>query len=680
MCCDEADPPAPVAAMLDEYRRLAGAGSFDWGDEFIHAATPLPFTRSWIEYSRYASTADVARTFQAMDRESREWAEAIRVTLAASGLPCGVVDISVGDAGPPDIDAGPLPLAIAGVPTRIVVFLRSTNAERAVALSGDGGRVSPGQTSILPFVLGSATDTVGVDVDGESYRVAAVEEAESATLTVESDGVSRWSVVDSRGGPWFPEGAVQKWDVHGRPFFHAETATIDVPATVLHVTVARGCEFAPASTTVEASPGQTSTVRLVPRRLYDAAAAGWFGGDLHVHLNYSGDFVCAPVDAARMQQGEDLHLLNLVAGNLATARVYDREAFEHWLDDDLPWSGPEHVARFGVEFRNDLFGHAHALGASAPPSLYQTGHERSDHPHDWPPNAVTIAELRAVGSTVGYTHPVRAPLADGTPRAAFVIPRSCEAREVVSDAVLGLVDSLDLLGPSDVDGCISLYHRLLGAGLRLAATAGTDSMLSFSRWGTFSNPPGWARAYADLRGEPLSVAAWQAAVRQGRTFVTNGPWVGLRVADSTPGDTIELAGAADLEVVATVRGLGVETLQIVGPDGPIAESSVTGEHGEVAVTVAVGEPMWIAAIARGGPHPAVLDAHVTAHTSPVYVDVDGRRVNRRADIAWCLDWIARFEDLARTHGSFAHEGQLQALVDHLDEARRAYDGRLAFAT
>ena len=31
-----------------------------------------------------------------------------------------------------------------------------------------------------------------------------------------------------------------------------------------------------------------------------------------------------------MQHGEDLHVLNLVAGNVSSMRVYDSEALEHW--------------------------------------------------------------------------------------------------------------------------------------------------------------------------------------------------------------------------------------------------------------------------------------------------------------------------------------------------------------
>ncbi len=254
-----------------------------------------------------------------------------------------------------------------------------------------------------------------------------------------------------------------------------------------------------------------------------------------MHLNYSGDLVCTPADAARMQQGEGLHLLNLVAGNLSTSRVYDREMLEQFAGTDLPWSAGDTVARMGIEYRNDLLGHVHALGPSGPPARYYAGHERTDHPDDWPPNAVACAEMRALGATVGYPHPAFTDFADGSTAPFFRNPRSVEARELVADAALGVVDSVDLISPFDDEGAVFLYHRLLSCGLRLAATAGTDTFLSFSHGpGVASNPPGWGRVYAHLGDRALSVEAFKDAIRGGRTTVTNGPWLTVDVNGKGP--------------------------------------------------------------------------------------------------------------------------------------------------
>jgi hypothetical protein len=53
-------------------------------------------------------------------------------------------------------------------------------------------------------------------------------------------------------------------------------------------------EFATAETTVIPGPGATAEVALEPERLYETAARGWYGGDLHVHMNYSGDQIRGP--------------------------------------------------------------------------------------------------------------------------------------------------------------------------------------------------------------------------------------------------------------------------------------------------------------------------------------------------------------------------------------------------
>jgi hypothetical protein len=64
-----------------------------------------------------------------------------------------------------------------------------------------------------------------------------------------------------------------------------------------------------------------------------------------------------------------------------------------------------------------------------------------------------------------------------------------EAHELVADAAIGLIDSVDLIGPSDVEGTAVLYHHLLSCGLRLAATVGTDVWLSYSRGPLLSTRP-----------------------------------------------------------------------------------------------------------------------------------------------------------------------------------------------
>lgn len=632
--------------MLAGYRARLEARGFDWGGEAEGAlATALTALLGWCDKDMVAVTR--------------------RLTLGLDST-AAIIESFV-DALPDPVPVGlavvhgrrvrvrtPLPFATAGQPVRYHVFV----------LGGDA-----------PLTLVAATASAEqpeIDVDGCRFRAA--EPAATGTLRLTTDAISRWRVQDERGGAWFPGDAVRKYDYHGRSYFHGQDVTLEVPVGATVVEVGRGCEFSPAQTEVRVEAAAVQTVALSPIRLYDAAVRGWYGGDLHVHLNYSGDLVCAPSDAARMQQGEGLHLMNLVAANWQTSLVYDREAFEHSAGQDLPWSTEDTVARWGVEYRNQLMGHFTALNPATPPTRYQTGHPRSEQPQDWPPNATAATECRDLGATVAYAHPVHAPLGDnGFPTGEVFAERHAHiphARELVADAALGLIDSIDLTGNHTIWGPEAtevLYHRLLGCGLRLAATAGTDAVLSRSRDGVKSNPPGWSRAYAYLGGTPLSVTAWQDAVRDGRTFATNGPWLESTVDGHGLGDTVSLDGPRSLFVTARAIGVGVERLDIVGPTGVLATGTT-----DLAVHLHVGEPTWLAAVARGGSHPAVLGPQVYAHTSPIWVDIAGHAVARAADAAWCLDWLDRFENLTRKTGTFTHHEQLHDLVDVLDQARAYY--------
>ena len=117
---------------------------------------------------------------------------------------------------------------------------------------------------------------------------------------------------------------------------------------------------------------------------------------------------------------------------------------------------------------------------------------------------------------------------------------------------------------------------------------------------------------------------------------------------------------------------------MLGPDGVLADSKGDEGH-ELLSELTVSGPMWIAAQATGPAHDSVLGPSVFAHTSPVYVEVDGRGVARTDSARWCLEWLDRVEALARAHGRFDTEDQLNDLLAVLDAARGFY-GNLAEPT
>ncbi|GAA4782441.1 hypothetical protein GCM10023200_14860 [Actinomycetospora chlora] len=650
MCCqddDVLDLPAAAIEALAHYRRLRDEHGWDWGGE------DLP------EFFRLARFSRLGDLTAALGATGGDWSRAVRL-VAGEHPPAGLVVLDVDAAGTLTPRVGTPALAVPGRPVTLDVVVDAAVAT-ALDVGGVPVRVAAGAATALTVEV--AGDTLAV---GDRDVPGVVDVRPAATLRVRSGSCSRWSVVDAAAGGWWPEGVPPKRDGAHRPYFHARDATLVVPAGELTVSCTRGPEYATATATVT----DGGVVDLEPDRLVDPGAEGWRSADLHVHLNYSGDLVVTPEQARTMQRGEGLDFLSLTAGNLGGEHVYDRALFESTVGTDL-WSG-DAVARASVEFRNDLLGHVHALAPGSPPARYQTGHEAGPHPHDWPPNAVTCAQLQAGGASTTYAHPVFAPFGsagDDDPYAPFLAPhRTVEARELVVDVALGLVDAVEVVSCFDDAAGAELYHHLLGCGLRPAAVAGSDVFLSFAHGpGVASNPPGWIRTYAHLGGTPVSAGAVRDAVRAGRTLATNGPFVTLSVAGHQPGEVLEAQVGDVLEVSARGRGSGAEEVVLVGPDGEIASSP----EGTVTAAVTVDGPLWLAAIARGGPHPMDPDRPVFAHTSPVHVEVAGERVVRAADVAWCLGLLDRVEELVVAQGRFDPEHRDAQLADHRALVARA---------
>jgi hypothetical protein len=134
-----------------------------------------------------------------------------------------------------------------------------------------------------------------------------------------------------------------------------------------------------------------------------------------------------------------------------------------------------------------------------------------------------------------------------------------------------------------------------------------------------------------------------------------------------------------LQVSARVRGSGAQEVVLVGPDGELAVAPVDGPDGTVRAQVPVDRPLWLAAIARGGPHPLDPGRPVFAHTSPVHIEVAGARVARAADLRWCLGLLDRVEQLVAAEGRFDPARRDAQLADHralVARARELYQALL----
>ena len=140
------------------------------------------------------------------------------------------------------------------------------------------------------------------------------------------------------------------------------------------------------------------------------------------------------------------------------------------------------------------------------------------------------------------------------------------------DAALGLVDSVDVLsnGAASATGSALLYHRLVGAGHRLAVTAGTDVFLSFSHSSTFSNPPGFAHVYVQVEGPAHGRVVSRPPSGAVAPSLPTVRGLSSRSRATSAGATSSAGGDKHV-ATARVDGPGVDRLALMTADGKLAE-------------------------------------------------------------------------------------------------------------
>ncbi|HEX9515082.1 MAG TPA: CehA/McbA family metallohydrolase [Streptosporangiaceae bacterium] len=364
-----------------------------------------------------------------------------------------------------------------------------------------------------------------------------------------------------------------------------------LPTGDLVVDVARGFEYEPLREQVRIAAGQRElTLRI--RRWTSMNERGWYSGDSHVHfLSAQG--------ALTEQQGEDLNVVNLLQsqwGSLFTST-------EEFTGAAVATPDGRHVTWVSQENRQPFFGHLVLWGLQRPVMPWCTDGPNEDELGGWLETTISdwADRCHEQQGTVIIPH---FPLPNGEPAVLIATGRA--------DGVEMIVQRRSFHEE---------YYRYLNCGYRLPLVGGTDKMSA-------DVPVGLYRTYARLGDEPFSYDAWTRAVRAGRTFLSGGPMIDLRVEGHEIGDCVRLSGPGTVHVSARAEGIfPICTLQLIQNGRVVASTDDPSgaRRLDLQAGVRVDGNCWLTARC-GGPHyfdaPSHHDAwarRVFAHTSPVYV-------------------------------------------------------------
>ncbi|MBH00014.1 MAG: hypothetical protein CMN58_06680 [Solibacterales bacterium] len=220
-----------------------------------------------------------------------------------------------------------------------------------------------------------------------------------------------------------------------------------------------------------------------------------------------------------------------------------------------------------------------------------------------------------------------------------------------------------------------VLHRILNCGFKITYSGGEDSISDLHR----TRAVGAARVYAHL-GNKLDWKRWVDAIAGGRTFVSNGPLIGLEINGEISGGEIYLSPeGGSVEVHAWLEtAFPVDKLELLF-NGKVVDSFTTengGRHANIRKIVDVTTSGWFGLRARTeSPVNPIDDTHLHAETGAIYVYKGKQPIRSQEDAEYFVQWIREITNQAERHPGWRSEKEKRYVLEQFNEARRIYEQR-----
>ncbi|HLA82249.1 MAG TPA: CehA/McbA family metallohydrolase, partial [Thermoleophilia bacterium] len=442
-------------------------------------------------------------------------------------------------------------------------------------------------------------------------------------------------------------------EVHHCTYIPGETK-MKLPQGRVYVEASKGFEFRPVRKVVEITP-TTDEVVIELERVLPWRARGWVTADTHVHF-------LSPASALLEGSGEGVNVVNLLAsqwGELMT-NVGDFDGRTVFGSREAGGDG-EHLVRVGTENRQHVLGHISLLGYSGdiitPLCVGGPGESALGDPvetllTEW---AIRCKEQGGVVILPHYPNP-------RCENAATIVTGNADGVEMTSWGYL-----YSGINPYSLHD----WYRYLNCGYLVAAVGGTDKMSADTAVGT-------VRTYAAIGPDrAFTYENWKAAVRNANTFVTYGPLLEFNVEGKPPGSRFKISatgGTVDVTWHIASATIPMSRVELI-VNGEIRESrGVRPDEDTGRWAVKLEKSSWLALLVRG--HYPDKPEIITAHSSPVMVEVNGSPFMAAADALTILEQIEGALAYIDTVGTRADEATYKRMRLALTSAHRDLHNRM----
>ena len=463
---------------------------------------------------------------------------------------------------------------------------------------------------------------------------------------------ARVQVLASTGSFAHPPNAILKVGP-GAPFFYSDgTFSVDVPRGRTQVLVERGTEYVPARVTLDAPAQGTVAIDITLERWTELGEQGWHPGNTHIHYDEKEQ---RPDE--RLQLDPRVEDLRMTA--VSILRRWDLEYATNKYPPGMltEFSSAHHYVECGEENRHNAggthgigYGHIMLLNIRNVVEPVSRGLLVDAFDPDYPPLCYACDDAHRQGGIVIWCH-------------------NGQGMEAPVAAALGKLDAFNLFDPFWMDPAYDIYYRMLNAGMRLPASTGSDWFVSSAN-----------RVYADTGG-PFDYESWVRALKDGRTFITNGPALSTLVQGSGPGAQIETRPGDKLSTLVTWKShYPVTQVDLIFNGAVVAQESFPegSTEGRLEADLAVATDGWTAARVASDARDS-FSQPAFAHTSPVYVRCGAAGPERAAAARWFDDAIESSLQWVRAKGKFYNDRQRREVLDLFREGQQVYRAMVRIA-
>jgi hypothetical protein len=422
-------------------------------------------------------------------------------------------------------------------------------------------------------------------------------------------------------------------------------ATVAVPQMKLRIEAIRGLDTELQTAEIDLTGRPEASVKLSLKNFYDAHFRGLRGGNTHLHL-------------MKLTHAEALRYLSVVPQSDAIDLVY--LSYLRRVPDERHYISNQIVEE---SFHG---GSLHRLSQHGP--LFDNGQE---HRHnfgrgDQGYGHVMLLNLERLIQPVSLGPGIMGEGTDDTPlqngiraahqdQATVIWCHNTFGFEDIPNWMAGLIHAQNIYDGGTHGTYEDTFYRYLNLGLKVPFSTGTD-------WFMYD----FSRVYVPMYDD-LTSAGWLKQLRDGRSYITNGPLLELEAERGGLGDTLTLPAPNRVTFMAKAMGrVDFGSLEMVYNgkvvDQVVAKQEAGYYHADKHFRVEIDEPGWVALRIKPSANVNELGRPLFAHTSPIYLEVGGQTIFRAETARQLIAEMKQSMETIKALGKFASDGSRAKLL------------------